>query len=923
MFVVSGFTATAQSGFYKRAIQKYEEGNLVESKEYIDYYLKKHDDASAWNFAGKVHAALKEIDASRKAFHKASIHADAQPEYMLNLVKSAVCTDSVAMALEWCNKYLHLKPDDRDVHDLWNFLTNEFSRDPDSSIVVEYLKFNSDAPDFGAVLFGNGLIFASQRPNSDAGITFWAQSNKLPLLDLYYVEKNQKGNWKSPHPLAGNLNSRFHEGPVSMLADSGGMAYFRCLPKDKKGGGNQLYMASFEKGKWIEEGRFEIGKVEGDLGQACFSPDGQTMWMSIRMAGGQGGYDLYTLTNNNGRWENLQNAGDVINSSGNEVFPFVAEDGTLFFSSDGHPGYGGLDLFKSIQVGNRFKKPHNLGRPMNSNKDDFSLSLMVSDTVCGYFASNRADGGLNDDIYYFSYPEPEFDDCEPMVMDVFCYDLQENNLMQALPPGLYLEWDFGDGSREAGKEVSHCYDLAGEYHVRLNVVDSTTGQPVFAQSNYTLNIENTPQLAFEVADTAATDSLVGLVANLSYIPEFEGKQFYWEFGDGTRARGEKTHHVFPFSGDYVVRLGVVGTNINTGEEEKRCITREINIIDNYVPRPQQQQENVESIAATVEGLFNINDIKDPRFRVQLGTSDEWIEPTPNNFNGLTNVEALQDGEVFRYLMGNEERFDSAYSILVHVRENGYEKSMIMAFENDSLVSVRPTNQNELKLLASQIEIAGKIRVNKDSAVTGNIFIEDLGTGQMLKITTVNDAEAGFNVSIPRVDRIGLYAETDKGFSISQTYELSEHQGKIVLQQDLEVVTVEEMIRTGQSVPLNNVLFQTGSYKLQRSSFKELYRLVRFLHENKNVGIEIAGHTDNVGGDLLNLELSNKRAAQVAKTLAINGISPERLHSVGYGSYRPIADNNTTQGRKLNRRVEFRLVPISTSANNQLSNRFGP
>ena len=161
----------------------------------------------------------------------------------------------------------------------------------------------------------------------------------------------------------------------------------------------KLYISTKRDGNWSTPERLAISDSIGWDGSPAFSRDGKTLYFSSNRRGGKGGLDLYRAPmDNSGRFGRPINLGSTINTRGNEIFPYVSEDGKLYFSSDGHPSLGGLDLFVASRSGDEIQIEH-LGLPINSVGDDFGLFL--SDSTQGYFSSNRVGGKGDDDIYYF------------------------------------------------------------------------------------------------------------------------------------------------------------------------------------------------------------------------------------------------------------------------------------------------------------------------------------------------------------------------------------------------------------------------------------------------------------------------------------------------------------------------------------------
>ena len=216
------------------------------------------------------------------------------------------------------------------------------------------------------------------------------------------------------------------------------------------------------------------------------SRDGKTLYFASDMPGGYGGYDLYSVRYSGGTWTRPENLGPVINTSGNEVFPYIHPDGRLFFSSDEHKSIGKLDIFYSKSIGNKWQAPFHLKPPFNSPKDDFGL-IADDKFESGYFTSNR---GRTDDIYEFQALLPTFESCEEVKENNYCfvfYEERENNLDST---SLRYEWDLGDGTRVRGLEADHCFKGPGLYPVNLNVIDTLTGDIYFSEASYDFLLED-------------------------------------------------------------------------------------------------------------------------------------------------------------------------------------------------------------------------------------------------------------------------------------------------------------------------------------------------------------------------------------------------------------------------------------------------
>lgn len=268
---------------------------------------------------------------------------------------------------------------------------------------VKSLSINSPEQDFGVVYYKDQIVYASTKQSINSSYRLW-NGNNLPFLDLYIGKADTNSEILNSKKMS-SFNKKFHEGPVSYSKDGSVLVYTsnNYHSKSTKGIINlEMYEAKFKDGKWSKKIAFPFNNKEYSVGHPSLSADGNTLYFISDMPGGKGGTDIYkTVRNTNGTWDTPVNLGDKVNTEGNEMFPFIHESGLFFFSSDGIPGLGGLDVFVTQIKNNIIDKVTNLGAPINGSKDDFSF-VLNSEKSKGYFASNRDGGKGDDDIYSFN-----------------------------------------------------------------------------------------------------------------------------------------------------------------------------------------------------------------------------------------------------------------------------------------------------------------------------------------------------------------------------------------------------------------------------------------------------------------------------------------------------------------------------------------
>ncbi len=265
---------------------------------------------------------------------------------------------------------------------------------------VKPVEASSDKSEFGPVMHENTLYFTSAR--NEARKTYgW---NDQPFLDVYRADRNTDGTFAKAEPMTG-LNTQYHDGPITITGDGNTMYLtsdsFRenKFERDKKNnlklGKNNLYRASKDGDKWGNVQRLPFSTKEHSTANPSVSRDGKMLYFSSDMPGSIGGVDIWRVSvNADGSYGTPENLGPRVNSEGNESFPYIADDNqTLYFSSNGKPGLGGLDIFK-IDL-SKSGDAQNLGKPVNTEKDDFSFTYNQKLDM-GFFASNRSG---NDDLF--------------------------------------------------------------------------------------------------------------------------------------------------------------------------------------------------------------------------------------------------------------------------------------------------------------------------------------------------------------------------------------------------------------------------------------------------------------------------------------------------------------------------------------------
>lgn len=340
-------------------------------------------------------------------------YSDINPEYIYKYSQVQRSLGNYQVAEDYLKIFKERRANDRRTE----FILGDISRYDDLAsmekvyIEVTNLDINTEYSDFGSFEHNGQLYFASGR-NTSNKLYDW---NEEPFLDIYQVDVTDNNGVKSlgkPGFIkAEDVNTDYHEASVAITND-GKTVYFtrdnvnkrKRLDYDKKGTTHlKIYKASLDNGNWSDIEELPFNDDVFSTGHPALSPDNKTLYFVSDRTDYHnfGQTDIFKVSiNDDGSYGDPENLGEHINTEGREMFPFVAKDNTLYFSSDGYLNLGLLDIYKSDVLKGNDEMPTNLGAPYNSGADDFAFHITENET--GYFSSNREGGKGSDDIYSFA-----------------------------------------------------------------------------------------------------------------------------------------------------------------------------------------------------------------------------------------------------------------------------------------------------------------------------------------------------------------------------------------------------------------------------------------------------------------------------------------------------------------------------------------
>ena len=390
-------------------------GAVVTLKKAVDK-SKTHD--AALPLLADCYRLQHDILNAKAAYAQAVTIPGAKPETFFYYAQSLQSTGDYEKAREMYAKYSKMNPSD--------FRGSLYTTHCDSVLgpwkgkkpVYEVKlanSINTDQSDFGPAFYDGQLVFASDFTSvAGEGKKYgWTGRGYLNLMKSEPLTAGDFwGAMKKTSEFESKFNQPYHDGPATFSANGNTIYFTRSFFGKAKRKGIyktnllKIYYSTKTNGAWGEIIPFFLNSKDYSVGHPSLSTDGQTLYFVSDMPGGQGGTDIWTCKREGEKWGSPNNLGKTVNTTENEMFPSMRNDGVLFFASNGHPGYGVLDIFKTKNENGTWTTPENLQPPINSSFDDFAIAFATGDKN-GFFSSNRPEGVGSDDIYAFRDAEPE------------------------------------------------------------------------------------------------------------------------------------------------------------------------------------------------------------------------------------------------------------------------------------------------------------------------------------------------------------------------------------------------------------------------------------------------------------------------------------------------------------------------------------
>ncbi len=334
---------------------------------------------------------------------------ESEPIHQLYLGEALMENKKYDEAKKWLELYSRNSSDDSRGYEHLQSLKQLSKLYRDSSYVkIKKVNINSTESDFSPVVYKEGIIFTSARKQSALIERTQAWTGKN-FFSIYFAASKDSVSFSKPKLFAPEIQTKYNNGPLCISKDLSTIYFTRNNPEGNSS--DKIIKLEIYASQIKSDGEhwnelltpFRWNSNTYNCAHPALSPDGNKLYFTSDMKSGFGGMDLYVCKKEGDVWGEPENLGATINTQGNEVFPYISENGTLYFSSDGHGGLGGLDLFFSAPTELGYSVPENMGAPMNSNSDDFGITISGKK---GYFSTNRGHKGIDDDIFQFVNTKP-------------------------------------------------------------------------------------------------------------------------------------------------------------------------------------------------------------------------------------------------------------------------------------------------------------------------------------------------------------------------------------------------------------------------------------------------------------------------------------------------------------------------------------
>ena len=854
---------------------------------------------------------------------------------------------------------------------------HQLAKKSDTNYIVRNHKtLNSKKNEFTPVVVGNELYYTAETATTDL---YQVQQNQM-----LYTQRKRKIFFRNTKKVfidnkfvdVKTINKTGTNG-ASSFSDSDQVIYYTNTSLDRfskdssKINKPSIFYSKKNKNKWSEPKAFQWNDSRYSFEHPAISKNGEVLIFSSDMPGGFGKSDLYSCEKRNGQWTTPKNLGYAINTSENEVFPYLLDKTTLCFSSDGQVGFGGLDLFQSKLVGEQWMYVKNFGVNANSNKDDFGICFIYKDSLA-LFSSNRDGGTGGDDIYDLISLKKE----THISANIY---LTENIKSPAKNKNLYLlnsenekidstftdqfgHFDFkifdveNNFMVEVDETDSRLKNKARYYIIDNNNVTSRISHKLSVKEKYVfknlpINSNGLPDLFEE--DTLNFAGKLFLKAKENSPLDNRVVMLINEFGDvvektTTNEFGAFAFRNLPPNQNYSIYIN----DENLAKDAEIILTNKIGKEIKTTKMDNQDNLNFEILSFDKSSHKDLS-VTDSQLLVSL--SGYLYDQDKKSLANL-NVAILDNETIIQNIVTDSEgRFqtqkldvDKTYSFLVDDSENKYEYvSKLYLADSRRRIYKEIGRRKDGKFHFNLLNI-DKCLLGENTFDDSDMLALKLKNKQNTKdtsITTIDKSEVSHKLTTSDNRKMaGLTNELKKNeepvvknkkgilkdavVKEEQTVNLNGTDktineivsgNKNNVDTALEIINLDALVsknkQTVSEIVLSEKLnYASGEYKINDKTAKILNNIITSIKANPSVGVDINSHTDAKGSDTFNMLLSQRRANAVFNYFISKGITRNRLLAKGFGETQLLNKCTSNEAcddaqHLINRRTEFRFYKM--------------
>ena len=763
---------------------------------------------------------------------------------------------------------------------------------------IKILDVNTKYSDFGTTFFGKDkVIFASPKVNAVLTRTTW-DGNKQPFLDLYQGTIDENNQIINKKRILGDINTKFHEGVVAFTKDLKTVYYSANnteggkAKKDSTGIVNiQLYKADVaDNGSWNNIVKLPFNNDQYSTGHPTLSLDDKKLYFISDRPESIGKTDIYVVDiKEDGTYSKPQNLGSRINTEEREMFPFISDENILYFSSNGLPGYGELDVYASKIFDNTVAVPINLEDPVNSKKDDFAY-IIDDSKLKGFFSSNRKGGKGDDDIYTFTADPGIYFECNQEISGI----AKDKDTQELLPGTTIILFD-AEGKELATKTVS---DEDASFSFEL---PCDTPFKIVATNQGYLREEIDARTANDI-DVDPLELILDLAPELKVVDEkimININTIYFDF-DKWNIRPEAAKEldkVIAVMNEHPSMIIEGGSHTDSRATEAY----------NQTLSQKRAQSTMDYIIA---GGIDANRIS------AKGYGEMQLVNNCSSFVNCSREEHQLNRRTEFVIVNDNDRFVSTAASLddVLIGSDNMTKVRADGIKQMEIESISP--DNDLNVLYHII--AGAYN-NPDNAAKKVIELKKLGYNPIIlemKESGLNQVTYNsFSNKQKALEELSRIKETrdNSAWLLTKASEARGQTSESTNELSATAVQNDQLNRTNPNfIQIQPIYFEFDKWSLSDSELQQLDKVAQIMKDNPTIVVEAGAHTDSKNIEAYNQILSDKRAKTVVNYLISKGVGVSRITGKGYGEMRLVNHCKSfvkcsPEEQQENRRIEFMII----------------